>query len=134
MATSTQWQLIRDAAERYERIAMPAILGPFAQLLVEWANLPLGAFVLDVGCGTAAAARSAHTWRVASDRHEDACAAQARPGWAWAAISAGYCRYVIRFIYTASIVADAALRRENWADVEDWIWSNSFPDLPVRRG
>jgi ubiquinone/menaquinone biosynthesis C-methylase UbiE len=59
MATSTQWQLVRDAAERYERIAVPAILGPFAQALVEWANLPPAAFVLDVGCGTGAAARYA---------------------------------------------------------------------------
>jgi len=59
MATSTQWQLVRDAAERYERIAVPAILGPFAQALVDWANLPPGAFVLDVGCGTGAAARYA---------------------------------------------------------------------------
>jgi len=59
MATSTQWQLVRDAAERYERVAVPAILGPFAQALVEWAKLPPSAFVLDVGCGTGAAARYA---------------------------------------------------------------------------
>jgi ubiquinone/menaquinone biosynthesis C-methylase UbiE len=59
MTTSTQWQLARDAAERYERILVPAILGPVAQALVEWADLPPGAFVLDVGCGTGAAARYA---------------------------------------------------------------------------
>jgi len=59
MTTSTQWQVARDAAERYERIAVPTILGPFAQALVEWAALPLGACVLDVGCGTGAAARYA---------------------------------------------------------------------------
>lgn len=59
MATSTQWQLAHDAAERYERILVPAILGPFAQATSVWANLPVGAFVVDVGCGTGAATRSA---------------------------------------------------------------------------
>jgi ubiquinone/menaquinone biosynthesis C-methylase UbiE len=59
MATSTQWQLARAAAERYEQILVPAILGPVARMLVEWANLRHGETVLDVGCGTSAAARYA---------------------------------------------------------------------------
>lgn len=59
MATSTQWQLARDAAERYERILVPAILGPAARALVEWAGLGEGKAVVDIGCGTGAAARFA---------------------------------------------------------------------------
>jgi SAM-dependent methyltransferase len=59
MAKSTQWQLARDAAERYERILVPAILGPAARALVEWSSLSDGEAVLDVGCGTGAAARFA---------------------------------------------------------------------------
>jgi hypothetical protein len=34
MMTSTEWQLARGAAERYERILTPVILGPFARALV----------------------------------------------------------------------------------------------------
>jgi ubiquinone/menaquinone biosynthesis C-methylase UbiE len=59
MTTSKQWQLARDAAERYERILVPAILGPAARALVEWSDLRDGDAVLDVGCGTGAAARFA---------------------------------------------------------------------------
>jgi ubiquinone/menaquinone biosynthesis C-methylase UbiE len=59
MATSTQWQLTRQAATRYEQIVVPNILGPFAKLLVESAALQPGMTVLDVGCGTGAAARFA---------------------------------------------------------------------------
>lgn len=57
--TSTQWQLARDAAERYERILVPTILGPAARALVELAGLQAGEAALDVGCGTGAAARCA---------------------------------------------------------------------------
>lgn len=57
--TSTQWQLARDAAERYEQILVPTILGPAARALVEFAALQAGEAVLDVGCGTGAAARCA---------------------------------------------------------------------------
>lgn len=59
MSTSKKWQLQRDAAERYEQILVPAILGPFARALVEAANLQPGEAVMDVGCGTGAAARFA---------------------------------------------------------------------------
>ncbi len=56
---STQWQLARDAAERYEQILVPTILGPAARALVEFVALQAGEAVLDVGCGTGAAARCA---------------------------------------------------------------------------
>jgi ubiquinone/menaquinone biosynthesis C-methylase UbiE len=59
VTTSTQWQLARDAAERYERILVPAILGPATRALVAWSDLRNGEAVLDVGCGTGAAARLA---------------------------------------------------------------------------
>jgi ubiquinone/menaquinone biosynthesis C-methylase UbiE len=59
MSTSKQWQLAHEAAERYEHILVRAILGPFARALVEWSNLQSGELVVDVGCGTGAAARFA---------------------------------------------------------------------------
>lgn len=57
MATSRQWQLAHEAAERYEHILVPAILGPFAQALVKWSALQPDEVVVDIGCGTGAAAR-----------------------------------------------------------------------------
>lgn len=59
MITSTQWQLAQEAAERYQTILTPAILGPFAEALVDFAALQDGEHVVDVGCGTGAAARHA---------------------------------------------------------------------------
>ncbi len=56
MTVSGQWQLARQAAERYATILEPAILGPFAHALVEWADLHPGQTAVDVGCGTGAAA------------------------------------------------------------------------------
>jgi ubiquinone/menaquinone biosynthesis C-methylase UbiE len=59
MATSAQWQVARDAAGRYDQVLVPAILGPAARALVELSDLRGGETVLDVGCGTGAAARFA---------------------------------------------------------------------------
>lgn len=59
MSTSTQPHLAREAAERYQQILVPVILGPAARALVDEAALQAGAIVLDVGCGTGATARAA---------------------------------------------------------------------------
>ena len=59
MAISTEWQLAREAAQRYEQILVPAILGPAARALVDWSALKGDETVLDVGSGTGAAARYA---------------------------------------------------------------------------
>jgi ubiquinone/menaquinone biosynthesis C-methylase UbiE len=59
MTISTQWQLARDSAERYQTVLTPTILGPFAQALVEFAAPQMGEWIVDVGCGTGAAARCA---------------------------------------------------------------------------
>ena len=55
--TSREWQLGDDSASRYEKVAVPAILGPFAKALVDWAEMQSGDVVIDVGCGTGAATR-----------------------------------------------------------------------------
>ena len=59
MTTSTQWQLARESPERYQNILTPAILGPFAEAVVNVAALQAGEAVVDVGTGTGAAARYA---------------------------------------------------------------------------
>jgi ubiquinone/menaquinone biosynthesis C-methylase UbiE len=61
MQASMRWQLPDGAASRYEQILVPAILGPFARALVDHARLRRGDIVVDVGCGTGAAARYAAT-------------------------------------------------------------------------
>ncbi len=55
---STRWQLERDAAVRYQDVVVPWILGPFAEALVEILGPQPGEAILDVGCGSGAAARA----------------------------------------------------------------------------
>ena len=55
---STRWQLERDAAVRYQDVVVPWILGPFAEALVEILGPQPGESILDVGCGSGAAARA----------------------------------------------------------------------------
>jgi len=59
MNTENQWQLTGSAAERYERVLVPAIFAPWAADLVELAQLQDGERVLDVACGTGVVARHA---------------------------------------------------------------------------
>jgi ubiquinone/menaquinone biosynthesis C-methylase UbiE len=59
MTISTQWQLAHETAERYQTILTPAILGPFAKAIVDFAALRGSEKVVDAGCGTGAAARYA---------------------------------------------------------------------------
>jgi len=56
---STHWHLARESAERYQQILTPAILGPFARAMVDVTALRANESVVDVGCGTGAAARAA---------------------------------------------------------------------------
>ena len=68
MNTSTQWHLLEEEAKRYEKIRVAAILGPVAEALVASAEIRPGNIVIDVGCGTGAAARCAATYARESGR------------------------------------------------------------------
>ncbi|MAS38205.1 MAG: hypothetical protein CL610_29685 [Anaerolineaceae bacterium] len=57
--SSKNWQLGDEAAVQYETVLVPAILGPFAQVLVDRANWVAGSIVVDMGCGTGVATCSA---------------------------------------------------------------------------
>lgn len=57
--SALQWQLANDAARHYEDVLVPAYLGPAARIVVGRAAPVVGESVLDVGCGTGAAAREA---------------------------------------------------------------------------
>ncbi len=53
------WQLERSAPEAYERYLVPALFAPWAEQLVDAAEIAAGDRVLDAGCGTGVAARRA---------------------------------------------------------------------------
>jgi SAM-dependent methyltransferase len=56
---SKRGQLGRDAAVRYQDVAVPWIFGPFGEALVQQVEARRGEAALDVGCGTGAATRPA---------------------------------------------------------------------------
>ena len=59
MSKASGFQVSGNAAELYERYAVPYILGPWAPELVELASLQRGERVLDLACGTGVVARLA---------------------------------------------------------------------------
>ena len=59
MSKASGFQVSGNAAELYERYAVPYVLGPWAPELVEQAALQRGNRVLDLACGTGVVARLA---------------------------------------------------------------------------
>lgn len=57
--SNTRWQLSGSIAENYEAFFVPVIFAPWARALLARADLPHGAEVLDLGCGTGIVARTA---------------------------------------------------------------------------
>ncbi len=66
--TSRSWHLGGDAAERYEAVLVPAILGPAAASFVDRVGPAAADTVVDVGCGTGAAVRRVEAHLAASGR------------------------------------------------------------------
>ena len=58
-SASDRWQVSASAAENYERINVPGLFGPWAEVLVERAGVTTGQRVLDLACGTGVVARLA---------------------------------------------------------------------------
>ena len=59
MTKAAAGQVARTAAEIYDRMFVPALFGQFGPMLAEAAEIAEGETVLDVGCGTGAAALAA---------------------------------------------------------------------------
>jgi SAM-dependent methyltransferase len=59
MADQASWQVAGNAPEVYQRDLVPAVFGPWAQVVVDFADLQSGDRVLDVACGTGVVARFA---------------------------------------------------------------------------
>lgn len=59
VADSAGWQLAGSAAEAYEQYFVPILFEPWAERLIDWADLHKGDSVLDVACGTGIVARRA---------------------------------------------------------------------------
>lgn len=57
--TTVLWQLEHDSARSYQEVLVPLLMGPAAGQVVRRAGIRPGASVLDVGCGTGAAAAAA---------------------------------------------------------------------------
>ena len=59
MTETSDFQISNDAAEVYERLFVPALVGQWAEQIAEAARIDAGDRVLDVGCGTGVLARAA---------------------------------------------------------------------------
>jgi SAM-dependent methyltransferase len=59
IAPRAGWQLDEAGATAYEQVLVTALLGPWAEDLVAFAEVPTGGRVADVGTGTGAVARAA---------------------------------------------------------------------------
>ena len=58
-SASDRWQVSASAAENYERINVPRLFGPWAEVLLERVEMTTGQRVLDLACGTGVVARLA---------------------------------------------------------------------------